>query len=107
MKLKYEFVLGDPNNNFLFISIQGDDKKKSVEMCLHEVDPLHNANGNNKVFTIADIRHIQRWFERKVDPMLCKGDHDFFSNCLATAKHHRPGTHERTPVSHKTWMTWK
>ena len=65
-------------------------------MCLHEVDPLQDANGNNKVITIADIRHIQRWFERKVDPILCKGDIDFFSNCPATAKHQLPRTHERT-----------
>ena len=97
LKLKYEFVLGDPNNSFLYISIWDDDKEKSVEMCLHEVDPLRNANGKNKVITIADTRYIQRWFERKVDPMLCKGDLYFFSNCLATAKHQRPRTHERTP----------
>ena len=38
MKLKYEFVLGYPNINVLFISIQDDDKEQSVEMCLHEVD---------------------------------------------------------------------
>ena len=98
LKLKYEFVLGDPNNSFLYISIWDDDKEKSVEMCLHEVDPLRNANGKNKVITIADTRYIQRWFERKVDPILCKGDLYFFSNCPATAKHQRPRTHERTPA---------
>ena len=60
MKLKYEFVLGDPNNNFLYISISDDDKEKSVEIYLHEVDPLRNASGNNEVITVADLQHIQR-----------------------------------------------
>ena len=62
MKLKCELVLGDPNNNFLYISIRADDKVKSTVVRLHEVDPLRNANGNIEVITIADIRHIQRWF---------------------------------------------
>ena len=37
---------------------------------------------------------IQRRFERKVDPMLFKGDLDFFSSCPATPKYQRPRTHE-------------
>ena len=45
----------------------------------------------------ADTRHSQRWFERKVDPTLRKGDLDFFSDCPATPKHQRPRTHEHTP----------
>ena len=84
MKLKYELVLGDPNNNLLNISIRDDDKEKSVEMCLHEVDPLQNANGKSKVDHHC-IRHIERWFERKIDPVLCKGDLD-----------QRSRTHKRT-----------
>ena len=63
---------------------------------MREVGPLWNASGNNEVISVADVRHIQRRFERKVDPMLCKGDLDFFSNCLATPKYQRPRTHERT-----------
>ena len=59
MKLKYEFVLGDPNNNFLYISIPDDDKEKSVEIYLHEVDPLRNASGNRSDH-VADLQHIQR-----------------------------------------------
>ena len=35
---------------------------------MHEGEPLQNANGINEVITIADLQHIQRWFERKVDP---------------------------------------
>ena len=89
--------MGDPNINFLFVSMRDDDKEKSVEMCLHEVDPLRNAGGNNEVITVTDFRHIQRRFDRKVDPMLCKGDLDFFSNCPAAPKYQRPRTHERTP----------
>ena len=34
-------------------------------MCLHEVDPLQNAKGNNEVTAIDDKRHIHKWFERK------------------------------------------
>ena len=65
-------VLGDPNNNFIYISIRDDDKEKSVEIDVHEADPLRNASGNNEVITIADTRYIQIWFERKVDLMSCK-----------------------------------
>ena len=97
MKLKYEFVLGDPHNNFLYVSYWGDDKEKSVEMCLHEVDPLQNANGKNEVINVADIRHRQRRFERRVDPMFRKRNLNFFSNRLVTSKYQRPRTQERTP----------
>ena len=96
MKLKCELVLGDPNNNFLQTSIRDDNKEKSIETRLHEVDPLRNANGNNEVITIAEKRHIQRQVEHKVDPMLCRGDLDFFCNRPATPKYQRPRTHERT-----------
>ena len=48
------------------------------------------------MITVADIRHIQRRVEREVDPMLCKGDLDFFSSCPATPTYQRPRTHERT-----------
>ena len=83
MKLNYEFVLRDPNN-FLEISIQDDDKERSVEMCLLKVDPSQNANGNVQVVIIADIQHIQRWSERKIATAVRDG---FFCNSLATQKH--------------------
>ena len=94
MKSKYEFVSGDPNINFLYISIQDDDKEKSVEMCLHEVDPSQNTNENVKAIIIADTRHPPRRFGRKITLILRDG---FFCNSPATSKHLRPRTHERTP----------
>ena len=96
MILKYELVLGNPNNTFLHISIRNDEKEKCVETYLHEVDPLRNASGNNEVIIFADIRHIQRRFGCQVDPMLCKGDLDFFSIFLATPTYQRLRTHGRT-----------
>lgn len=48
LKLKYEFGLGDPNNNVLYLSIRDDDKEKSVEMCLHEVDRYRLRTGITK-----------------------------------------------------------
>ena len=46
MKLKYELVFGRSKNNSLYMSIRDDDKEKSVDIYLHEVDPLRNASGN-------------------------------------------------------------
>ena len=39
-KLKYEFVLGDPNNNFLQISIRDDDKGKICRDVLARSGPV-------------------------------------------------------------------
>ena len=60
-------------------------------MCSREVFLLQNVIANDKVIIIADTRHTQRWSERKVDPMLCKGDLAFFCNCLATLENLRLG----------------
>ena len=107
MKLKYELVLGAPNNNFHYISIRTTTKRNLSIYVLHEIDPLRNPSGNSENITVADFRHIQIRFQRKVDPMLSKRDIDFFSSCLATPKHQRPRTHERTIGIHKIWMTRK
>ena len=64
MKLKTEFVLGDPNDNLLYIPCRDDDTERPVEMCSPEADPLQNANGNDEVIIIAGTRHIQRRSER-------------------------------------------
>ena len=55
-------------------------------MCSLEMSLLQNVNANDKVFIFADTRHTQRWSERRVDPMLCKGDLEIFCNCLETLK---------------------
>ena len=52
---------------------------------------------NDKVIIIADTRHTQRWSERKVDPMLCKGNLAFFCNCPVTLETLRLWAHECTP----------
>ena len=97
MKLKNEFVLDDPNVIFPYMTFQDDDTEGLVEMCLFETYLLQNANGNDEVIIIAGTRHIQRGCERKIAPMLCKGDLDFFSNCPVTPEHLRFWTHERPP----------
>ena len=56
-----------------------------------------NVNANDKVIIIADTRHTQRWSDRKVDSMLCKGDLAFLCNCLVTLENLRFWAHERTP----------
>ena len=94
LKSKYEFVLGDASNNFLYISILDDEKEKSVEMWSLEVDPSQKASGNVEVTIIADTRHIQRSSERKIVPTLRD---DFLCNSPTTPKHPRPWTHERIP----------
>ena len=101
MILKSEFVLDDPNVIFPYIPSQGDDVERPVEMCSLETDLLQNGNGNDKGIIIADTRHIQRWSERKVDPMSCKGDLTFFCNCPVTLGSSRPWTHECTLVPTK------
>ena len=73
MKLKSEFVLEDPNVIFPCIPFQDDDTERPVETC-----SLETSNGNDEAFVIADTRHIKRRSERKIVPMLCKGDLDFF-----------------------------
>ena len=87
MPLKNEFVLDDPNVIFPYIPFQDDDTERRVEMCSLETYLSHNANRNDEVIIVAGARHIQRGSERKIVPMLCKGDLDFFSNCPVT-----PGT---------------
>ena len=71
--------------------------ERSVETCSLEMTLLQNANANDKVFIIADTRHNQRWSERKVDPMLCKGDLAFFFDCPVTLEDLRLWAQERTP----------
>ena len=66
-----------------------------------------HANASDKVIIIADTRHTLRWSEREVDPMLCRGDLAFFCNCPVTLENLRLWAHERTPVSHETWTSWK
>ena len=70
----------------IFLKFQsGTTTKRNLSRCVcTKVDPLQNANGKSKVDHHC-IRHIERWFERKIDPVLCKGDLD-----------QRSRTHERT-----------
>ena len=83
-RLKNEFARNDPNVAFSHIPFQDDDMKSPIEMCSLEMFLLRKVNANDKVVIIADMRHTQRWSEREVDPMLCKGDLAFFCNCLVT-----------------------
>ena len=53
--------------------------------------------GCDEVIIIADTRHIQRRSERRIVPMLCKGDLDFLCNCSVALEHLRRLIHERTP----------
>ena len=66
------------------IPFEDDDMERLVEMCSLELLLLQNVNANDKVIIIADTRHTERWSERKVYPMLCKGDLAFFCNCPVT-----------------------
>ena len=75
---------------------QDDDMERHVEMCSLEVFMLQNVNVNDKVNTIADTRHTQRWSERQVDPMLSKVDLVFFCSCPVTLESLRLWAHERT-----------
>ena len=74
---------------------QDDDMERHVEMCSLEVFLLQNERVNDKVITIADTRHTQRWSERKVDSVLCKGDLVFFCSCPVTLESLRLLAHER------------
>ena len=94
-RLKNEFAASDPNIIF-YIPFQDDNTERSFEMCSLEMFLL-NANASDKVITIADTRHMQRWSAREVDPMLCEGDLAFFCNCPATLENLRLWAHERTP----------
>ena len=94
MKLKYEFVLGDPNINFPHIPFQDGGKEKPVEMCSLDVVPLQNASGNVEMTIISDTLHIQRRSERK------NGSNDVarrFSSVILPRSRNTcvPGTHER------------
>ena len=83
-RFKNEFAAKVPNVAFSHIPFQDDDMKRLVEMCSLEMFLLQNANANDKVIIIADTGHTQRWFERKADSLLCKGDLAFFCTCLVT-----------------------
>ena len=114
LRLKSEFASNYPkfvcSSIILFVD---DDMVKLVEMRSLEMFLLQNLNMKVRVIIIADTRHTQRWFKRKVDPMLCNGDLAFFFNCPATLETLHPWAHERPsslflhPVSHETWSTWK
>ena len=73
-----EFATNDPNVVFSYIPFQDDDMDRLVEMCSLDMFLSQNVNANDKVIIIAKTRHIQKWPERKVDHMLCKGDLVFF-----------------------------
>ena len=81
--------------------------ERSVETCSLEMTLLQNADANDKVFIIADTRHNQRWSERQVDPMLCKGDLAFFCIVLRHWKTCVSGHTSVLLVSHETWTIWK
>ena len=95
-RLMNEFATNDPNVVFSYIPFQDDDMKRLVEMCSLEMFLLQNVNVNAKVIIIADTRHTQRWSERKVDPMFCKGNLAFFCDCPVTLESLRLLAHERT-----------
>ena len=95
-RLMNEFATDDPNVVLSHIPFQDDDM-------------LQNLNANDKVIIIADTRHTQRWSERKVDAMWCKGDLVCFCY-LSCDRHRKTCVSEHTSVrlvSHETWMTWK
>ena len=79
--------------------------KRFVEMCSLEMSLLQNVNANDKVFIIVDTRHTQRWSERRVDPMLCKGDLVFF--CYGHWKMCVSGHTSALLASNETWTTRK
>ena len=95
-RLKNEFATNDPNVVFSCITFQDDDINRFVEMCSLEMFLLQNANASDNVIITADTRHTQRWSEREVDPMLCKGDLAFFCNCPVTLESLRLWAHEST-----------
>ena len=85
--LKNDFAMYDPNVVFSNIPFQDDYTERPVEMCLLEMFLSQNVN----------TRHTQRWSERKVDTVLCKGDLVFFCYCPMTLESLRLWAHERTP----------
>ena len=95
-RLKNEFATNDPSVVFSYIPFQDDDMERPVDMCSPKMWLLQNVNVNDKVIIIADTRHAQRWSERTVDPMLCKGDLVFFCSCPMTLESLRLWAHERT-----------
>ena len=66
------------------IPFQDDNTERSVEICSLDLLLVQSANASDQVIFIADTRHTQRWSEREVDPMLCKGDLAFFCNCFVS-----------------------
>ena len=101
MKLKYEFVSGDPNVNFF--TFQSRTTTKRNLSSLLEVNPSQDANGNVKVITIADnTTHPEKVGTQKL------------SSCCATVSSVTLPRHRNTCVtghtsvllgSHETWMT--
>ena len=84
MRLKNEFATNAAIAVFSYIPFQDDDMERPVDMCSLEMFLLQIVNMNDKVIIIADTRHTERWFERKVDHMLCNWGIAFFCNCAAT-----------------------
>ena len=68
---------------------------------------LQHVNANDKVIIIADTRHTQRWSERKIDPMLCKGDPAFSVLAQPHWKACVSGHTSALLVSHEMWVIWK
>ena len=95
-RLKNEFATNDPTVFFSYIPFSDDDAERLAEVCSLEMFLLQDMDVNDKVIIIADTRHTQRWFERKIGPTLCKGDQAFFCNCPTTLENLRLGAHERT-----------
>ena len=100
MRLMNDFASKDRNVVSSYVPFQDDDMERFVEMCSFEMFLLQTVNMNDKVIITADTRHLQRWAEHKVDPVLCAGDIiAFFCVCLAILENLRLWTHERTPDS--------
>ena len=73
-RLKNEFATNDPSVYFSYVPFSDDDTERPVEVCSLEMFLLRNVNASDKVIIIAETGHTHRWFEQKMDPMLCKGD---------------------------------
>ena len=55
--------------------------RRDLTKCVHSKKRERERARSSSLLT---TRHTQRWAERKVDPMLCKGDLAFFCNCPVT-----------------------
>ena len=95
-RLRNEYAENDPIVFLTYVPYSNDDTKGLTEVCSLDTFLLRNMDVRDKVVIIADTRHFQRLSERKIDPMLCKGDLAFFCNCPTTLEHSRLWAHERT-----------